>query len=98
MAVVKVLEVIAQSESSWEDAAQVAVSEVARTVRNIQSIWVSDFQATVEADRITRYRVTAKVSFIVDDYLRDERGDVGTPTGGEGTPGGMQEESGGGQR
>jgi flavin-binding protein dodecin len=68
MAVVKVIEILAESETSWEDAAQQALTEVARTVRNIKAIYIKDFQAIVEHDRIARYRVNAKVSFLVERH------------------------------
>jgi flavin-binding protein dodecin len=66
MAIVKVIELLAQSEKSWEDAAQVALAEAAKTIRMIQSIYIQDFQAVVENDRIVAYRVNAKVSFLVE--------------------------------
>jgi len=68
MAVVKVLEILAESEVSWEDAAQQALNEVARTVRNIKTIYIKDLQAIVENNRIVRYRVNAKVSFLVEQH------------------------------
>jgi flavin-binding protein dodecin len=66
MAIVKVIELLAQSEKSWEDAAQVALAEAAKTIRQIQSVYIQDFQAVVENDRIVAYRVNAKVSFLVE--------------------------------
>ncbi|MFA5594314.1 MAG: dodecin family protein [Trueperaceae bacterium] len=66
MAVVKVVELLAQSEKGWEDATQVALKEAARTIRDIKSIYVKDFQAIVEDDKITQYRVNVKVSFTVN--------------------------------
>jgi flavin-binding protein dodecin len=65
MAVVKVIEILAQSDKSWEDAVQVALAEAAKTVRNIKSIYIKDMQAIVENDRITAYRVDTKISFEV---------------------------------
>lgn len=65
MAVVKVVELLAQSEKSWEDATQVALKEASRTIRDIKTIYVKDLQAIVENDKITQYRVTVKVSFTV---------------------------------
>ncbi|MCL6568560.1 MAG: dodecin family protein [Meiothermus silvanus] len=47
MAVVKVIEIIAESTKSWEDAAQQALEEASKTVRGIRSIWVQDLQAIV---------------------------------------------------
>ena len=66
MAVVKVIEILAESETSWEDAARQALTEVSRTVRNVKTIYITDLQAIVENNRITRYRVNAKVSFLVE--------------------------------
>lgn len=65
MAVVKVIEILAESTKSWEDATQIAVTEAAKTVKNIQSVYIKDFQAVVSEGLITRYRVDAKISFVV---------------------------------
>ena len=66
MAIVKVIEVLAQSEDSWEDATQQAFVEASKTVRNIQSIYIKEFQADVENNEITNYRINAKISFLVE--------------------------------
>lgn len=66
MATLKVIEVLAESGKSWEDAAQVAISKVAGSVRGIRSVYIKDMEATVDKDRIDRYRINAKISFTVD--------------------------------
>jgi len=66
--IVKVIEVIAQSEKSWDDAVQQALVEVSKTVDDIKEIWVSGMKAVVENNRITGYRLTAKVSFVVKGH------------------------------
>jgi flavin-binding protein dodecin len=66
MAVIKVIELIAQSEKSWEDAVQTAVAEASKTLRDIKNVYIEDMQATVENDRIAQYRVNAKISFLVE--------------------------------
>lgn len=66
MAVVKVIEILAESDKSWEDATRMAVSEAAKTVRNIQAVYIEGFQAIVENNEVVRYRVDAKVSFFVE--------------------------------
>lgn len=66
MAIVKVIELIAESEKGWEDAAQEAVTSAAKTVRNIKTAYVKDMQAIVENNRIVRYRVNVQVTFLVD--------------------------------
>ena len=62
----KVVEVLAESEKSWEDAAAGAVKRAAKTVKNIRSIYIEHFEAKVERNRLVRYRINAKVSFVVD--------------------------------
>ncbi len=63
--IVKVIEVIAESTKSWDDAANQAVKEVAKTVDGITEIWISGMKAVVENNKIARYRITASVSFVV---------------------------------
>jgi hypothetical protein len=70
MAVVKVIELLAQSPESWEAATQEALREAAKTIRDIQSIYVKEFQAIVENGQITNYRVNVKISFKVSDTQR----------------------------
>lgn len=65
MAIVKVIEVLAESNTSWEDATRMALKEASRTVRNIKTIYIKEQQAIVENDQITQFRVNAKISFIV---------------------------------
>lgn len=65
MSIVKVIEVIAGSEKSFDDAAQKAVDEAARTVKNIKSINIENFNCFVDDNKITSYGVNAKISFEV---------------------------------
>ena len=66
MAVVKVIEIIAESPTSWEDAAQAAVAEASKSVRGIQSVWIQDQKGVVQDGKIVSYRVNCKVSFTVE--------------------------------
>jgi dodecin len=70
MSLVKVIEVIAQSEKSWEDAAQEAVRIASETIEGIQHVYVKEFQAIVENNQVVLYRVNAKVSFIIKERMR----------------------------
>ena len=67
MAVVNVIELLAESEESWEDAVRQAVAEATKTLRGITSVYVEEFQATVENDRVKDYRVNVKVSFVLEE-------------------------------
>ena len=69
MAVVKVIEILAESNKSWEDATKAAVAEAAKTIRNIQTVYIKSFQAVVENNEVVRYRVDAKISFIVKEQV-----------------------------
>lgn len=66
MSVVKVVEILAESTEGWEDATQKAVMQTAKTVKNITSVYVKDFQGIVEDNKIVKYRVNVKISFVVD--------------------------------
>lgn len=64
--IVKVLEVIAESDKSFDDAAQQAVREAGQSVRSMKSIWIDNFSGVIEGDRIVQFRVNAKISFVVE--------------------------------
>lgn len=66
MSVLKVIEILAHSKTSWEDAAQKAVDEAAKSVKNIKSVWIKDQSCEVENNKITSYRVNAKITFVVE--------------------------------
>jgi flavin-binding protein dodecin len=66
MAVVKVIELLAESDQSWEDAVRNAVTEATTTVRGISSVYVNEFQATVENDKVKNFRVNVKISFVLE--------------------------------
>ena len=59
----QVIEILASSEKSFEDALQSAIAEVGKSIPNITSIYVKDQSCKVRDNRIVEYRVTAKVSF-----------------------------------
>ncbi|UOB17925.1 dodecin family protein [Abyssalbus ytuae] len=68
MSVLKVIEILGNSTSSWEDAVQNVVNEASKTVKNIKSVYIQDMQAQIKDNKISEYRVNAKVTFgIVED-------------------------------
>ena len=66
MSMLKVIEVLAESDKSFEDAAQNAVTQAANSVRNVKSIYIKEMNATVDNGRISGYRVNAKITFLLD--------------------------------
>ena len=64
--VLKVIELMAGSEKSWEDATKIAVDKASKSVNNIKSAWVKDQSVAIKDNKVIEYRVTIKVSFGVD--------------------------------
>ncbi len=66
MAVLKVIEVLANSDKSWEDAAKNAVAHASKSVKNIKSVYINEHSATVSDGKLTNYRVNVKITFEVN--------------------------------
>ena len=65
MSVLKVIEIMASSNESWEDATADGIKEASKSVKNIRSAWVQDHSVTVDDGEIKKYRVTLKITFEV---------------------------------
>jgi flavin-binding protein dodecin len=65
MAVLKVIEVLANSDISWEDATKKAVEHASKSVKNIQSVYINEQSAQVKDGKISEYRVNVKITFEV---------------------------------
>ena len=66
MTVVKVIELIGSSPNGWSEAAQNAVTEAAKTVKNIKGVHVKRCTAKVKDNRIIQYNADVKIAFIVE--------------------------------
>jgi hypothetical protein len=66
MSVLKVIEIMGDSDTGWEHAAGEAVAEAAKSVKNIRSVWIKEQSATVDGGTIKRYRTTCKITFEVE--------------------------------
>ena len=65
MPVLKVIEIMASSPKSWEDATIIAVKTAGETVKGIRSVYIQHMSALVDKNKITEFRVNAKISFEV---------------------------------
>jgi len=65
MAVAKVIEIIASSKVSFDDAVKQGVAKAAETVSEITSAWVKEQSVVVDAGKVTEFRVTMKVTFVL---------------------------------
>jgi len=62
----KVIEIMANSNESWEDATRKAVAEAAKSVKNIQSAYVREQSVVVNKNQVTEFRVNLKITFKVE--------------------------------
>jgi flavin-binding protein dodecin len=66
MSVAKVVELTASSPTSFEEAAKSGIEKAAETLRNIQGAWVSEEKVEVKDGKITEFRVTLRITFLVE--------------------------------
>lgn len=67
MAVMKVIEIMADSDKSWEDATAKAVAKASETIKGIRSAYVQSQSVTVKDGKVDKYRVNVKITFEVKD-------------------------------
>lgn len=65
MAILKVIEVLSNSNKSWEDATKKAVANASKSVKNIRSVYVQDQSAIVKDGEVDEFRVNVKITFEV---------------------------------
>ena len=66
MAVMKVIEILANSEKNWEDATKKAIKEASKSIKGIKSAFVQSQSVVVNDNEITEYRVNLKITFEVN--------------------------------
>lgn len=70
MAILKVIEILSESPTSWEDAAQKGIAKTSESVRNIRSAHVQNQSVTVEAGKVHMFRVNMKITFEVEGAVQ----------------------------
>jgi flavin-binding protein dodecin len=71
MSIIKVIEIMSNSQKSWEDAAQQAVVEASKTIKHIRSLYIKEHSAQVDANnKISEYRITANLSFEIEPEMK----------------------------
>ncbi len=65
MSVAKITEISASSTVSFDDAVKVGVERASKTLKNIKGAWVKEQSVVVDNDKVTEYRVTMKVTFVL---------------------------------
>ncbi len=67
MSVARITEVIASSKKSFDDAVEVGVARANKTLKNVQGAWVDGQKVTCKDGEIDEYRVSLKVTFVLED-------------------------------
>ena len=70
MSVAKVIEIIASSKKSFEDAVAQGVTKAADSLHDITGAWVKSQSVKVVGGKVTEYRVDMKVTFVLKDVVK----------------------------
>ncbi len=65
MAILKVIEVLSESDKSWEDATSSAIKKASKSVKNIKSAFVQSQSVTVSDGKVDKFRTNVKITFEV---------------------------------
>lgn len=65
MSVAKVIEISASSTKSFEDAINIGISRATDSVNDVRGAWVKEQKVTINGGKISEYRVSMQVTFIV---------------------------------
>lgn len=68
MSVIKIVELVGTSNKSWEDAVHQVVAEASESLRHITGVDLVKHTAHVENGKITEYRATCHVAFVVEHH------------------------------
>lgn len=66
MSVLKVIELLAESDKNWEDATQNAVKEAGKSLKNIRAVNVTNQSCVIVKNKISKFRVNVRVTFEVE--------------------------------
>ncbi|MEZ4398912.1 MAG: dodecin family protein [Kofleriaceae bacterium] len=67
MSVARITEITSSSTVSFDDAVVQGIARASKTLKHIKGAWVQDQKVTVDDGKIQEYRVTLKVTFVLED-------------------------------
>lgn len=67
MSIAKVTEVTSSSTKSFEDAVDEGIRRAGKSLKNIRSAWIKDQKVIVNGDKVVEYRVSLKITFVLED-------------------------------
>ena len=66
MSVAKVMEISSSSTKGFEDAIQNGIARASKTINGIKGAWVKEQSVVVNNNAIAEYRVSMKVTFVLE--------------------------------
>jgi len=66
MSVAKVIEITAQSADGFEAAIKEGLKKATESVHNIKHAWVKDHEVIVSDGKVTQWKVSLKITFVLD--------------------------------
>ncbi len=66
MSVAKTTEIISSSTVSFDDAMKQGIARANQTLKNVSGAWVQDQKVVIEGGAISEYRVTMKLTFVLE--------------------------------
>jgi len=67
MSIARTTEISASSSKGFEDAVRKGIKRFSKTINHVEGAWVKEQKAVVKDGDVTEFRVTMKVTFILDD-------------------------------
>lgn len=67
MSVARITEISSVSKKSFDDAISQGVARANKTLKNVRGVWIKDQEVLVEKGKITGYKLTMKVTFVLQD-------------------------------
>ena len=67
MSVCKIIEISSSSPKGFEDAISAGIARASETIKHIQGAWVSEQKVVVEKCKVVDYRVTLRLTFLLDE-------------------------------
>lgn len=67
MSVARVSEIIAMSKKGFDDALAIGIARAQKTLKNVKSVWIKDQSVEIEKGKIVGYKVSLKVTFVLND-------------------------------
>ncbi len=66
MSVARVTEITAESGKGFAEAIDVGLARASKTLDHIEGAWVKDMKVTVKDGEVDKYRVTLKLTFVLN--------------------------------